>query len=261
MQKILIILIFSFFCISSFAQKWKLTRYEAIIGIGTANYFGDIGGTADENNWYGLKDIEILSTRPALVVGARYKILQDLSVKLNLATIMISGSDAGSKNDTRNHSFNTYGLEHSLQLEYSFISEDARQRSFAYYNRRGMLNNFSRKSVYAFGGVGGFAALPYFTKGADYSTDVIDDSFNYTGVLLSGLGVKMIWNNYISIGAEFGVRYAFNDFLDGFQNPKFGHEWFFGMLNVNDIYYFTSVNLIYRIKTSRKGYPILFRNY
>lgn len=243
---------------SAFSQKWKLTRYEVMVGVGAANYFGDIGGSATKENWGGLKDLDFLQTRPGIMAAARYKIKQDVAIKFSLSTIMISGSDVGSKNEFRGFSFTSYGLEHSLQIEYSFVSEDAKKRSFAYYNRRGMLNNFSRKSFYVFAGVGGLALLP-FTKGPvnPDKTDIIDPTFNYSAVIPAGIGVKIIWSNYVSLGAEFGARYCFNDFLDGFRNPVYGRADLLG----NDFYYFTSVNLIYRIKTSRKGYPILFNNF
>jgi hypothetical protein len=60
LQYILLPLLLLFiFSNGSMAQKWKLKRYEGIVGIGTAHYFGDIGGTADETNLFGLKDVAL----------------------------------------------------------------------------------------------------------------------------------------------------------------------------------------------------------
>jgi len=78
---LLVILTFSF---SAYGQKWKLTRYEVHFGLGTSNVFGDIGGTPDENNLFGLKDIRIKETGLSIYAGARYKNTNDMAVKLNL---------------------------------------------------------------------------------------------------------------------------------------------------------------------------------
>jgi len=44
-------------------QKWKLRRYEALVGVGSTNYFGTIGGSADPENLFGLKDLDIKDSR------------------------------------------------------------------------------------------------------------------------------------------------------------------------------------------------------
>lgn len=252
MKKLLFILfLFSVISNSSFSQKWKLTRYEAFIAVGAANYFGDIGGSAEKSNWYGVRDISITGTRPSLMVGARYKIKQDLNIKLTLSGLMLSGKDGGSKNEHRGFDFSSYGFEHTMQVEYAFIAEEIRQRSFALFNRRGMLNNFSKKSIYVFGGLGGLLVRPVF-NGTPSKVDMIQEKFIYTATFPIGVGLKMIYNNSIALGVEFGGRYTLTDYLDGMTSTY---------SNFNDIYYFTSVNLVYRIKTSRKGYPILFKNY
>lgn len=252
MKKFLFILfLLIVICNNSFSQKWKLTRYEAFIAVGAANYFGDIGGSAEKSNWYGVRDISILGTRPSIMIGARYKIKQDLNVKLTLAGLMLSGNDGGSKNELRGFNFNSYGFEHTMQVEYAFIAEESRQRSFALFNRRGMLNNFSKKSIYVFGGLGGLLISPSF-NGNPSKVDLVQEKLIYTATFPIGIGLKMIYNNYIAIGVELGGRYTLTDYLDGMTSSY---------SNFNDIYYFTSVNMVYRIKTSRKGYPILFRNY
>ena len=85
MKRKLIFLAICLFSISlsSFGQKWKMTRYEAIFGIGAANYFGDIGGSPADGNMLGLRDLTLGDTRPSFYLGARYKILENLSVKFN----------------------------------------------------------------------------------------------------------------------------------------------------------------------------------
>ncbi len=240
-----------------FSQKWKLTRYEATLGIGPTNYFGDIGGSADKSSWFGLKDISLLGTRPSIYASGRYKIEENMAVKVNLDFIFLGGRDAGSRNANRNYSFNTLGLEHSAQFEYSFLTEDRHKYSFALFNRRGMVNNFSRINFYAYLGLGGLAFKPSFspsklpTNTPTSKFEFLNTSFQYTGIIPAGIGLKYIYNNYYSFNIEFGGRYAMTDYLDGFTT-KFS--------KYNDIYYSTSFSIVYRIRTDRRGYPMLFRS-
>jgi hypothetical protein len=253
MSKIVLTVLLLISCISGFSQKWKLTRYEAMAGIGTANYFGSIGGSSGTNNWFGLKDIDILGTRPSFYGAARYKIQQDQALKFNLVFGWLSASDKGSKNQARGYSFNTYFSEQSIQLEYSFLKEDSRRTSYALFNRRGMMNNYSKFGGYFFGGVGGIFYKPVFngTKYAD--GDVINTSAGYALIIPAGIGFKMIYNNYYALGIEFGGRYTFSKYLDGFNNVLYS--------KAKDLYYFGDIHIIYRIKTSRKGFPIIFSRY
>lgn len=175
------------FPLSGLAQKWKLTRYEVMIGIGTSNYFGDIGGTADKSNLFGIKDISLLRTRPSLYVAARYKIEHDKAVKFSVTFGWLNGTDKGSRNEIRNYSFNTYVSEQTLQFEYSFVAEDKRRYSFALFNRRGMMNNYSRINVYGFLGVGGLYCIPYFKGNYRLEDEKILNTSFYTVVILQGL--------------------------------------------------------------------------
>jgi len=254
MQKLLFASAFILLSFSVFGQKWKLTRYEAILGVGTANYFGDIGSVTTTNNWYGLKDISIRGIRPSFLAGARYKITQETSVKLNVILLMLGATDKSGTNPIRNYAFNTFGLEHSVQMEYSFLSDDSRRGSFALYNRRGMLNNYSKIGIYILGGIGGLVYYPFMIKDSVYDkrNETFNESLSYTAVTFGGLGAKMLVNNSMAFSVEFTGRYAMTDLLDGFTSrySKF-----------NDVYYFVNFNIIYRIKTSRKGYPIIFKSY
>jgi hypothetical protein len=237
--------------IAGFSQKWKLTRYEFILGIGSANFFGDIGGSSTPNNWMGLKDISLLSTRPSAYLGARYKIRANQAIKLNLIGGWMYSNDKGSVNANRAYSFNSLLFEQSVQYEYSFITEDAKKFSFALFNRRGMINNYSKVNFYAFGGFGGVLYSPSYT-GTATPVEYTKKGLSYTGVIPIGLGIKLIYNNRVAFGFEFGGRYSLSDYLDGFST-KYS--------SFNDVYYFGVFNLIYRLKTTREGYPIIFNRY
>jgi hypothetical protein len=234
---------------SGSAQKWKLKRYEAIVGIGTAHYFGDIGGAQTEDNLFGVKDIEIKGTRPSIYLGARYKIRSNMAVKANFIYGFLAGDDAGSLNNDRNFAFSTGIFEPSVQFEYSIISEEQKYRSSAMFNRRGMMNNYSKFNVYAFAGIGGLllSVKPNdeMLNGASY-----DASHPKGGLAFPmGIGAKFVLSSSWSVGGELGGRFTTSDYLDGYSSQYSKH---------NDVYYFFTIQAIYRVKTSRRGYPILF---
>ena len=250
LQYILLPLLLLFiFSNGSMAQKWKLKRYEGIVGIGTAHYFGDIGGTADETNLFGLKDIEITKTRPSLYLGVRYKIRHNIAVKANFIYGFLSGNDEGSRNSDRNFAFSSGIIEPSFQVEYSIIPEEHRYRSSAMFNRRGMINNYSKFNIYLYAGIGGVIAN-------DKPNDELLNSGRYEAdhpkfglAFPMGVGLKYVLSSNWSVGGEFGGRFTSTDYLDGYTSQFSKH---------NDVYYFFNFQAIYRVKTSRRGFPILF---
>ncbi len=229
-------------------QRWKLRRVEALFGVGSTQVFGDIGGTADENNLYGLKDIRFDETRPAFSAGARYKIDQRYAVKFNTNIALGAGADLESKNEGRGFSYSTVLLETAFLGEYYFLSEDRKRLSPAMYNRRGMINYYSTFTAYAFTGFAPVFFWPDFegeTRGPEI--DQTDDYSKISLALPVGLGIKYTIDDSWIFGVEFGGRYVFSDFIDGYKNILYSKH--------NDIYYLLSFSFNYRIKTSPKGLP------
>jgi hypothetical protein len=232
------------------AQRWKLRRYEAVFGAGFNSYFGDIGGAATTENFFGIKDISIKSTRPSLYLGARYKIRENVSVKLNFNYGFISGNDEGSKNNDRGFKFSSQIFEPSVQAEYSIISEESRASSNALFNKRGMINNYSQINLYLYAGIG---AVKYSPKPNDAMKSSLnyDPDYSTLGIVFpAGLGLKYVFNQNWSVGVEFGARWTTTDMLDAYTSPY---------SKANDLYYLGVINGIYRIKTSREGYPLFGR--
>jgi hypothetical protein len=251
-KKTLPIILFIALCLpqEGDAQRWKLRRYEALFGVGILNYFGDIGGAATNDNWFGLKDLSIKHTRPSFYLGTRYKIRENMAVKLNLMYGFIAGDDAGSKNNDRGYEFTSSIFEPSLQYEFSIISEEKRYSSSALFNKRGMVNNYSQINLYLYAGIGGVFYNPKVND-AMLNAPAYDPGFSKRGLVLPvGIGLKYVINQNWSIGGEFGVRFTATDYLDAYSHPKFS--------KANDLYYFGFVNGIYRIRTSKSGAPILF---
>ena len=253
MKKGVIIVLTAFICITfSNAQRWKLKRYEAIAGIGVANIFGDIGGTADEDNLYGIKDFKIRDSRPNLYLGLRYRLTEDQAVKLSIVNAIGTSKDLDSKNENRNYQFSTFLFEPSLQYEYYILNEDRNTKSSALFSHRGMVNAFSMISLYAFTGIGGVLYVPKVTYDSIFIPDKerFESKAGFSPVIPLGIGIKYVISADISLNFEFGGRLTFSDYIDGF-NSDFS--------DANDVYYFGTFSVIYKLQTSRRGVPILFQ--
>jgi OmpA-OmpF porin, OOP family len=234
-------------------QKWKLNRYELHFGLGTANVFGDIGGTADKSNLFGLKDIRLKETGLSVYLGGRYKLKVNQALKVNLIFGYTKGADIGSRNENRLFSYKTTIFEPSCQYEYYFLAEDRNYRPSTLYNRRGMINNFSLLSIYGFGGLGGAIFSPKVSYGGrlpDPRIETTEDFAHFSLVIPIGIGFKMAYDKSWSVGFEFGRRFTFTDYIDGLS-ASFSHA--------KDTYYFGVVHVIYKIETDRFGKPMLFK--
>ena len=248
---VILVVIFSLVSMNGMSQKWKLRRYEALGGIGTTHYFGTIGGSADENNLYGLKDIDILGTRPSFYAGIRYKIRPDMAVRVNYIYGFIHGDDANSKNAGRHAAFTSRIMEPSVQFEYSIISEEQKYRSAALFNKRGMVNNYSKINFYIFAGAGAVFAKVHPLDSLESHPDYDPAKLKTAGLAIpAGGGIKYVINSDLSIGFEFGGRFTTSKYLDGLHTR---------FAKAPDLYYFALFNVVYRVRTSRRGAPILFK--
>ncbi len=248
-RTIVVVLLLSGFAGSVQAQRWKLRRYEVGGGIGVAQVFGDIGGTIDKENLYGLKDIKIDETHLAIPLYVRYKLDPVYSVKVNAALAFGQGDDEGSRND-RGRSYKTTLFEFSGQGEYYFIAEERRFKSAAMFNRRGMLNNYMSFSAYGFLGIGGVYSKANVTFTQD-ATDYDKIKASNIGVVFPfGLGLKYIIDDRWLMFAELGYRYSVTDYIEGYKQERDSKH--------SDVYYFLTFSLGYRLETSRNGMPSIF---
>jgi len=248
---ILLVIIFSLVSLEGMSQKWKMRRYEAIGGIGTTHYFGTIGGSADPNNFFGLKDLDILGTRPSFYGGVRYKIRPNMAVRVNYIVGFIHRDDANSVNAARNIAFTSRIMEPSAQFEYSIISEEQRYKSAALFNKRGMVNNFSRINFYIFAGAGGVFAKVKPLKDLENKASYDPANLKSAGLAIpAGGGIKFVLSSNFSFGFELGGRYTTCKYLDAYHPPA---------AKAKDLYYFGLFNVVYRVRTSRTGAPILFK--
>jgi hypothetical protein len=222
------------------AQNWRATPYEIYGGIALANYFGDIGGSAAGDTWYGIRDLSIDRTRPGITGGIRYIPGNYLAFNASFTSAWLSGSDRGGRNEGREYIFNTVIFEPCAKLEFYAIKDRLMRRGV---DRRGMVKNYAAISAYFFGGLGAvfYHVIPDEKLAARQGKDNIRHG-PVTMIFPAGFGIKAGINNRTDIGLEIGGRFALNDFLDGFTNEN---------STSNDIYYLTSFQMIYRLSSLR----------
>jgi len=229
------------------AQLWKMKRYEVTAGIGTSQFYGDVGGYTIGENVLGLKDLTLKQTRFNVNGAFRYFFTDNLAARLNLSYLMLHATDERGSNENRRYDAVTSVFEPSLIGEYYFIRNRERN-SFLFQMNRGRARNrvkdfFRSIDVYALTGFGGagFIVNP---------NDALEarglPTRGFTAIVPLGLGAKMAFDPNILFGIELTGRYSFSDHLDGYTS-----QW----SARNDVYHTFSVTFNYRIKTARNGLP------
>jgi hypothetical protein len=243
MRKILIILVvFTFLPFAGNAQLWKLRRFELTAGIGTTQYYGDIGGFSQGENALGLKDFTFQNTRLNISTTLKYRILDDLSARVNLAVGSFHSIDSNGSNENRGFESSTAFYEQAIIAEYYFI-RNAGDNSYSLMKGNGGANQsfFSMLDFYGFAGIGGLA---YNVEPNDELAPHVTKTSGFTAVIPGGVGVNLVYSSYVSFGLELGFRYSFSDDVDGYTSSY---------SQSNDVYHFLNFTFTYKIKTGKKG--------
>jgi hypothetical protein len=233
--------------ISSSQDLWKRKRLEVVAGLGTTQYFGDIGGFTPSKNLIGLKDISFRQTRFNLNTQVKYRIIREVSAKVSLTYGIFHATDVRGSNEGREMEATTSFFEPALIGEYYFIKSKNDNSYLASKGRKIPFKSvFSYLDVYAFTGVGG---LGFSVKGNPelVSRGMVDGGF--TAVIPVGVGTNVLFRPDFDLGIELGGRYAFSDYLDGYTSQY---------SKSNDVYYFLNFTFTYRIPTKSNGIPEIF---
>ncbi len=221
------------------AQYRRYKSYEIHFGIGATNVFGDLGGAAVRDNWYGLKDIQFSQTRPTFYAGGRMDLNEQFSAKANLFAGIAAGKDAGSINDARNYSYSALMFELSGQIEWNFW-QPRQCIGTMLAQRRGRRGAQMRTRLYLFAGAGFVYSSPDLdTHGKTLSKGEYTKTSTGGLVIPYGLGVKSDISPFWAVGLEIGRRYCTSDYLDGIST-----DW----SDANDTYYFTTLHAIYKMQ-------------
>ncbi len=241
---VIIVLLLSFIHSGANGQLWKLRRYEVSAGLSTTQFFGDIGGFSRGENILGLKDISFRQTRLTINGSFKYRILSDVSARLNLTYGFFHSTDIRGSNTARDFESRTLFFEPTLTGEYYIIKNKAEN---SYLMTKGANNRslsfFSQFDLYVFTGIGG---LSYHVKPNDNLAPRVTKADGFTLVIPAGAGADFIYSSLFNIGVELGGRYTFSDNIDGYSSIY---------SKSNDVYYFLNFKFTYKIKTGHNGFP------
>ena len=241
MKKILLATLFllTVFASESEAQRirarWKAYRYEWDFGLGASNFLGELGG-ANQIGTRGFKDLELSTTRPAVVAGLRYKLSPYFALHSHLTYGAVAGDDKLTTEQfrsNRNLNFKSDIFEFNVNLEASIIS----QKEGSIYRLRGVKRSSSYEgSVYGFIGLGLFhfnpkgqyngkwyELQPLGTEGQGISP--ARSKYKRTQFCIPiGIGGRYFFNRRVGIGFEFGIRKTFTDYIDDVSKTYYDNE-------------------------------------
>jgi hypothetical protein len=245
MRKILLVIVaFVFVSLEANAQLWKLRRYEVTAGLGTTQFYGDIGGYSKGDNLLGIKDFSFRQTRFNLSAAIKYRILNDVSVRLNLAAGGFHSTDARGSNENRGFESATTFFEPAVLGEYYFIKNKGEDSFLSMKgDRTGLGALLPALDVYVFGGFGG---LSYKVNPNEKLAPFVTKTSGFTAVIPLGIGVNMFYSGSYNFGVELGGRYVFSDNIDGYSSIY---------SKSNDVYHFLNFTFTYKINTAENGLP------
>lgn len=245
MKKIMILILFSVITFSvTNGQLWKMRRYDATLGFGPSLFFGDIGGFSHSKNILGIRDMSFMQTRFNVNGSFKYRITQDINVRLSLDYGLLHATDERGSNEGRDFEASTSIFEPSVIAEYYFIKNKAENSYLFVRGKQSFIKEiFQSLDFYAFAGFGG---VSYKVRGNNGLIAMGYQNSGFTGVIPAGLGTTMIFSPNLDFGLEVGGRYAFTDFLDMYTSQY---------SKANDVYYLVNATVTYKLKTGPKGGP------
>lgn len=244
----LFLLFFSFLAVfntpDTAAQLWKMRRFEASAGIGPSFFFSDIGGFSKGENMLGFKDMSFLQTRYNINGNVKYRILEDLNLRLSLTAARLRATDQRGSNEGRNMESKVFIFEPAVIGEFYFI-KNKNEDSYLFSKGQGFRRFTSSLDCYAFTGFGGAS---YSVKGNDELIKAGMETGGFTPVIPIGAGVNLIYSADFNFGVELGGRYSFSDNIEGYTSQY---------SSSNDVYYFLNFTFTYKMRAGRKGLPAL----
>jgi hypothetical protein len=239
MKKLLFIVIaISFLLPVTNAQLWKIHRYEVTAGIGTTQFYGDIGGYPNAKNILGIKDFTFKHTRMQMYGSVRYRFSETVAARVNLDFGLFHSTDARGSNVGRGYESSTIYFEPAIIAEYYFIKNKGENSYLFLEGDKSIIHKLiASLDFYAFAGFGGLA---YKVSPNNALSPLVTKTGGFTEVIPVGVGVTMIYSAKFNFGIELGGRFTYSDNLEGFTTT---HSL------SNDIFHTLSFNLTYKINT------------
>ncbi len=248
MKRLILLFLFFSIIISGNSQAWKNKRIELWGGVCVFQYFGDIGGSADESSWFGLKDIRLKSSRPGFNIGVGYRLTDRVYAYGSSSFGFFAATDKGAVNSARNFTFHSVANEFSIQGVYYLIREN-QNYYYSIMKMRGGLKKVNQPvSVFIFTGFGGVFSKP-FAEDNLIDNPQFSDKSTFALTFPFGVGAKLNFTPELSFGVDLGARFVLSDQLEGLTTQFSKH---------NDLYYVLNFKAIYRLSKG-KGIKQIFR--
>jgi len=243
MRKLITIcILFYFFSAAGNAQLWKMRRVEVGGGPGITQFYGDIGGFSIGENMIGFKDFSFRQTRYNMNLNVRYRIIKNVSARVNFNFGSFHATDIRGSNEGRGYESKSTFFEPSVLAEYYYLKNKSENSFLSLRGRNTPFRTFfSTMDCYVFTGVG---SLSYKVKPNAALASKSQETKGITPVIPFGLGANIMYSPGINLGLELGGRYAFSDNLEGYTSVYSQR---------NDIYFFFNFMFVYKIKTSQKS--------
>jgi hypothetical protein len=240
-KTLLTIFALAFLFTASSAQLWKLRRYEATGSIGTTQFYGDIGGFSKGENALGIKDFTFHQTRFNLSAGFKYRLYENVNLRINLTIGSFHSTDVRGSNENRGFEAKTFFFEPTFVGEYYFFKNKV-ESSYLSLKRKDIPHGpfFDCIDAYAFTG---FGQLSYNVTPNDKLAPYTGETTGFTPVIPLGIGANYYFSGYINFGVELTARYTFADDLDGYTSIY---------SKSNDAYQFLNFTFTYKIYTEQK---------
>jgi len=229
----------SFSAKAQYFYKRNGAHNEWVFGAGPSQFLGDVGGSPKIGTHF-LEDFNPQAIRYGGMIGYRYFINSDFSIKATFTGAMVSGNDAYSSEEyrhNRNINFRSPIMELSAQGEYFFYKSSHIGHRYHIQHAKG----FKRFNIdgYVFLGIGGFYFNPqgqYQNNGAWYNLRPLHTEgegmtggpAEYNQVALcvpAGLGFKYNITPNFSVGLEISDRlWTGSDYIDDTHNKYYSNS-------------------------------------
>ena len=244
---VLVVLILLMAAPYSNAQLWKIRRLEVMAGLGTTQFFGDVGGYTIGENLLGLKDITYLQTRYNLNGNIKYRFTQNINGRFSLTYGRLHATDIRGSNEGRGMAASSSFFEPAALGEYYFIKNKS-ENLYTFVKRgKTVLNDLLASiDLYVFTGIG--AATYNVKPNEKLSSNPRFVKSGAAAVLPLGIGMNLIYSSELNFGLEMGGRYVFGDYLDGYTSQY---------SRANDVYYLFNLTATYKLWTKVDRFPVI----
>lgn len=210
-------------------NDWKKIRKELFIGIGAAQFLGDLGGLNKTGTDFSPVDLEFSLTRPAITLGYRYKILKNLNWTNSLNYLLVAGDDKLTQDPFRNNrnlNFKSNIFEFATRVELAYLSSKKGNR----YGIKRTLGRRHKGRTWELMGFVGIGVFYYNPKGLSPAGTYVKlrplhtegqglpggpkQYSNYSISIPMGVAYRMIIKKQWSVGVEVNYRKTFTDYID-----------------------------------------------